>query len=129
MRLWILNPGGNICEALFCQVLLFSLENGCDVQLVQLFVDVVNTELLEIVVLKVLKSKDVEQTNRLRNLFEAFWIIVNFTRQDSPVHFEDQPIEEVVVELLGEGVPVVHADLEALGGPHFLVADHIDFLQ
>lgn len=116
LKVWVLDLINLVTETLFHELHLFSLKNGGDVQLVELFVDKIDTELLEIILcVEVLKTKDVEQSNRLggvekAGVFHHFWL-------NCGVHFLDEPVEQVVEQLFGQGISIIHALLVSRGLP------------
>jgi hypothetical protein len=64
----------------------------------QLFIDVVDTQLLEVILLKVFESKDIKQSNRLCSVLKT--VFFDLFRLDSDIHSLDQPVEQVIVDLL-----------------------------
>ena len=100
LSLWVLHRFCYLRKALLGQFEFFRFKNSCNVQLVQFFVYVVNAKLLEIIVCKVFESKDVQETNGLGDVFEAFFILVQLLGFNCLIHLDDEPVEHVIVQLL-----------------------------
>lgn len=92
-------------KTLFLKFDAFSLENSSDIEFMQLFIDVVDAQLLVVVLRKVLKTKNVEQPNCFGCIHEVrvikvFWL-------DCTVHHNNQPVKQIVEQLFGKRILIV----------------------
>jgi enoyl reductase-like protein len=85
---------------------------------VQFFIDVVDAKLLKVILFEVFKSKNVKQSNSLGAVGKVF--VINLLWLNRYVHSLDQPVEQVVVDLLSQSVPIIAAFLMAVGRPNIL---------
>ena len=94
-----------MAKAFFLKFHAFSLKDSGDVKLVELFIDVVDTHLLVVIKLEVLKTKNVQKTDCLGLILER--VLSPVGRLNRLVHHNNEPIKHVVKQLLGDGIFVI----------------------
>ena len=89
----------------------------------QLFIDVVDAKLLELVLFEIFEPEDIQETNRLGIRLEVR--ISDLDRLNGLVHLEHQPVEQIIVELLRKGISVVLAICQSLRFPNCFSRHHV----
>jgi hypothetical protein len=92
-----------------------SFENGSDIQFMKLFVDVVDAQLFVVIDSKVFKTENVEKTDSLGFVEETR--LVNISWLNRFVHYDDQPVEQIVEQLLGKRIFVITSFFISVGLP------------
>ena len=127
LRWWVLNFLSHGVKAFLFEIHLLGFEDGGDIELMQLLVDIVDTELFEVVVIEVFETENIQKTNSLGNLGKAG--VLHCLWLDCSIHLDDEPVEQVVVELLGERVSVTVAHGPTLGDPKLFTTHDVELIE
>mmetsp|Transcript_24855 Transcript_24855/g.71870 ORF Transcript_24855/g.71870 Transcript_24855/m.71870 type:complete len:892 (+) Transcript_24855:2607-5282(+) len=108
-------------NALILVLLLYAAEDIQRVLLLQLFIGIIDAQLLEAVDLETLKAKDVQQTDDAK-VIHLVGMTVVLLGTGGGVDGLDEPVERLGVDLLGEGIASVPGGIDAEGDGVAIVA-------